>query len=110
MVVCGDRWCSSCRCKGLLPWLQERLLCREAIGGFLHRTYSQLARRLRRGGGLKAECPWEHLLAKGAAEDHSGRWSCWHGWGWTSLHLDQVRVAEVGDAGFLEAAVAGHIL
>ena len=46
------------------------------------------------------ECPWVHLLVKGAAGDRSGRWSCWHGWGWTSLHLDQVRVAEVGNAGF----------
>ena len=47
---------------------------------------------------------------KGDARDCSGRWSCWRGWGWTSLHLDQVRVAEVGDAGFPEAAVAGHNL
>ena len=49
-------------------------------------------------------------MVKGAARDHSGQWDCWHGWGWTSLRLDQVRVAEVGDVGFPEAAVAGHNL
>ena len=56
------------------------------------------------------ECPWVRLLVKGAAGDRSGQWNCWHGWGWTSLRLDQVRVAEVGDAGFPEAAVAEHNL
>ena len=57
------------------------------------------------------EClPWGRLWVKGAAGDHSGRWSCWHGWGWTSLRLGQGKVAEVGDAGFPEAAVAGHNL
>ena len=45
-----------------------------------------------------------------AAGDCSGRWSCWHGWGWTSLRLDQVRVAEVEDAGFPEVTVTGHNL
>ena len=47
---------------------------------------------------------------RGAVGDHSGQWNCWHGWGWTSLRLDQVRVAEVEDAGFPEVAVAGHNL
>ena len=50
------------------------------------------------------------LLVKGAVGDHSGRWSHWHEWGWTSLRLGQGKAAEVGDAGFPEAAVAGHNL
>ena len=45
-----------------------------------------------------------------AVGDRSGRWNCWRGWGWTSLRLGQGKVAEVGDAGFPEAAVAGHNL
>ena len=47
---------------------------------------------------------------KRAAGGRSDRESCWYGWGWTSLHLDQVRVAEIGNVGFPEAAVAGHNL
>ena len=47
---------------------------------------------------------------KGAAGGCSNQEGCWHGWGWTSLCLDQVRVAEVDDVGFPEVAVAGHNL
>ena len=47
---------------------------------------------------------------KGAAGGHSDQEGYWHGWGWISLCLDQVRMAEIGDAGFPEVAVAGHIL
>ena len=56
------------------------------------------------------ECPWERLWVRGAAGDRSGQWSCWRRWDWTSLHLDQVRVAEVGDVDFPKAAIAGHNL
>ena len=47
---------------------------------------------------------------RGAAGDRSGQWNCWRGWGWTSLHLGQGKAAEVGNAGFPEAAIAGHNL
>ena len=45
-----------------------------------------------------------------AVGDRSGQWNCRREWGWTSLRLGQGKVAEVGDAGFPEAAVAGHNL
>ena len=47
---------------------------------------------------------------KGAVGGRSDRKECWHRWGWTSLCLDQMRVVEVDNAGFLEAAVVEHIL
>ena len=47
---------------------------------------------------------------KGAAEGCSDQEGYWHGWGRTSLHLDQVRVAEVDGVGFPEVAIAGHNL
>ena len=47
---------------------------------------------------------------KGAVGGYSDREGYWHGWGWISLHLNQVRVAEVSNAGFPEVAIAEHNL